>query len=222
MSNKSFGLPERVYDYLVSVSGREPPILARLREETQKLPMSMMQIAPEQGQLLSLLVQALRPKRCLEVGVFTGYSSLVVALALPPEGRITACDVSEEWTSIARRYWREAGVAHKIDLRLAPALDTLDSLIANGHGGSYDFAFIDADKGNYWGYFERAFTLLRRGGLIAIDNTLWSGLPADPKATDATTEAIRTFNRRLSEDTRVHISLVPIGDGMTLALKLEA
>ena len=219
MSNKSFGLPARVYDYMLSVSLREAPILARLRTETAKLPMSMMQIAPEQGQLLSLLVRALQPTRCLEVGVFTGYSSLVVALALAPEGRITACDVSEEWTAIARRYWQEAGVAHKIDLHLGPALQTLDRLIADGRAASYDLAFIDADKGNYWGYFERALMLLRPGGLIAIDNTLWSGGPADPKAKDATTEAIRTFNRRLFEDNRVHISLVPIGDGMTLALK---
>jgi caffeoyl-CoA O-methyltransferase len=219
MSNKSFGLPARVYDYMLSVSLRESPILARLREETAKLPMSMMQIAPEQGQLLSMLVQALQPKRCLEVGVFTGYSSLVVALALPPEGRITACDVSEEWTAIARRYWQEAGVAHKIDLHLAPALQTLERLIADGRAGSYDLAFIDADKGNYWNYYERALMLLRPGGLIAVDNTLWSGGPADPRVKDETTQAIRAFNRRLFEDSRVHISLVPIGDGMTLALK---
>jgi predicted O-methyltransferase YrrM len=220
MSNKSFGLPTRLYDYLLSVSLREALILTRLREETAKLPMAMMQIAPEQGQLLSLLVRALQPKQCLEVGVFTGYSSLVVALALPPEGRITACDVSVEWTAIARRYWQEAGVAYKIDLRLAPALQTLDRLIADGRAASYDLAFIDADKGNYWSYFERALVLLRPGGLIAIDNTLWSGAPADPKIKDATTEAIRAFNSRLFEDNRVHISLVPIGDGMTLALKL--
>jgi len=221
MSNKSFGLPARVYDYMLSVSLREPQILARLRDETAKLPMSMMQIAPEQGQMLSLLVQALQPKRCLEVGVFTGYSSLVVALALPHGGQITACDVSEEWTSIARRYWQEAGVAHKIDLHLAPALQTLDRLVSNGQAGTYDFAFIDADKGNYWDYYERALTLVRPGGLIAIDNTLWSGLPADPKANDANTRAIRAFNQRLFKDTRVHISLVPVSDGMTLALKVR-
>jgi predicted O-methyltransferase YrrM len=222
MSNKSFGLPAHVYDYLLSVSLRESPILARLRAETAKLPMSMMQIAPEQGQLLSLLVRSLQPKRCLEVGVFTGYSSLVVAMALPPEGRITACDVNEEWTAIARRYWQEAGVADKIDLHIAPALQTLDRLVAEGGAASYDLAFIDADKGNYWRYFERALTLLRPGGLIAVDNTLWGGDPADPKIKDETTEAIRAFNRRLFEDPRVHISLVPIGDGMTLALKLES
>jgi predicted O-methyltransferase YrrM len=220
MSNKSFGLPAKVYDYMLSVSLREPEILRRLRDETAKLPMSMMQIAPEQGQMLSLLVRAFRPKRCLEVGVFTGYSSLVVALALPRGGRITACDVSEEWTSIARRYWEEAGVARKIDLYLAPALQTLDRLVARGEADTYDFAFIDADKGNYWAYYERALTLVRPGGLISIDNTLWSGLPADPKANDANTRAIRSFNKRLFRDARVHISLVPVGDGMTLALKV--
>ena len=161
MSNKTLGLPAQIYDYLLSVSVREPQILQRLRAETARLPMAMMQIAPEQGQLLSLLVQALQPKRCLEVGVFTGYSSLSVALALPPDGHITACDVNEEWTSIARRYWEEAGVADKIDLYLAPALQTLDRMIAHGQSATYDFAFIDADKENYWGYFERALTLLR-------------------------------------------------------------
>jgi len=222
MSNKTLGLPDRLYDYLLSVSMREPPLLTRLRAETAKLPLGMMQIAPEQGQLLWLLVQALNPKRCLEVGVFTGYSSLIVALALAPEGHITACDVSEEWTSIARRYWKEAEVEQKIDLYLAPALQTLDRLIAHGHGGSYDFAFIDADKQNYWAYYERALTLLRPGGLVAIDNTLWSGRPADPGVNDAETQAIRAFNQRLFKDSRVRISLVPIGDGMTLALKLRA
>jgi predicted O-methyltransferase YrrM len=210
-----------VYDYLLSVSVREAPLLKRLRDETSKLPLAMMQIAPEQGQLLSLLVQALQPKKCIEVGVFTGYSSLVVALALPPDGHITACDVNEQWTSIARRYWHEAGVEQKIDLYLAPALQTLDRLVAHGQASTYDFAFIDADKQNYWGYYERALTLLRPGGLIAVDNTLWSGRPADPAADDAETQAIRAFNQRLFKDSRVRISLVPIGDGMTLALKLR-
>jgi predicted O-methyltransferase YrrM len=221
MSNKTIGLPDRIYDYMLSVSLREPAILKRLRAETAKLPMGMMQIAPEQGQLLWLLVQALNPKRCLEVGVFTGYSSLIVALALAPDGHITACDVSEEWTSIARRYWEEAKVEQKIDLYLAPALQTLDRLIAHGQGDSYDFAFIDADKQNYWDYYERSLALLRAGGLIAIDNTLWSGRPADPESNDPDTQAIRAFNRRLSKDGRVRMSLVPIGDGMTLALKLR-
>ena len=220
MANKTLGLSEQLYDYLLSVSVREPQILQRLRAETAKLPMGMMQVAPEQGQLLSLLVQALQPRRCLEVGVFTGYSSLSVALALPADGHITACDVNEEWTSIARRYWEEAGVAERIDLYLAPALQTLDRMIAHGQSSSYDFAFIDADKENYWSYFERALTLLRSGGLIAIDNTLWSGQPADPSINDPSTRAIRAFNKRLFKDPRVRISLIPIGDGMTLALKL--
>jgi predicted O-methyltransferase YrrM len=221
MSNKTLGLPEPIYEYLLSVSVREPQILQRLRAETARLPMAMMQVAPEQGQLLSLLVQALKPKRCLEIGVFTGYSSLSVALALPTDGHITACDVNEEWTSIARRYWDEAGVADKIELTIAPALQTLDRMIAHGQSSTYDFAFIDADKENYWGYFERSLTLLRTGGLIAIDNTLWSGRPADPAVDDPSTNAIRAFNRRLFKDSRVRISLIPIGDGMTLALKLR-
>lgn len=221
MSNKTLGLPDAVYDYLLSVSVRESPLLRRLREETAKLPMAMMQIAPEQGQLLSLLVQALSPKKCLEIGVFTGYSSLAVALALPADGHLTACDVSEEWTSIARRYWQEAGVSQKIDLYLAPALQTLDRMIAHGQASSFDFAFIDADKENYWGYFERALTLLKLGGLIAIDNTLWSGRPANPSFDDPETRAISAFNQRVFKDSRVRISLVPIGDGMTLALKLR-
>jgi len=220
MSNKTFGLPDNVRDYMVSVSVREPPILKRLREETAQLPLALMQISPEQGQFISLLVQALQPRQCLEVGVFTGYSSLVVALALPPDGHVTACDVSEEWTAIARRYWQEAGVDQKIDLYLAPALQTLDRLIAHGKSGTYDFAFIDADKESYGGYYERALTLVRPGGLIAVDNTLWSGRPADPAVDDSSTRAIRAFNERLSKDTRVGISLVPIGDGLTLALKL--
>jgi predicted O-methyltransferase YrrM len=221
MANKTLGLSEDIYEYLLSVSVREPEILQRLRAETAKLPMAMMQVAPEQGQLLSLLVQALQPKRCLEVGVFTGYSSLTVALALPPGGHITACDVNEEWTSIARRYWEEAGVAGQIDLYIAPALQTLDRMIAHGQGSSFDFAFIDADKENYWGYFECALKLLRVGGLIAIDNTLWGGQPADPNNNEPSTRAIRAFNQRLFKDSRVRISLVPIGDGMTLALKLR-
>jgi len=221
MSNKTLGLSDQIYDYLLSVSVREPPLLRRLREETARLSMAMMQIAPEQGQLLSLLVQALQPKQCLEIGVFTGYSSLAVALALAPDGKITACDVSEDWTAIAHRYWKEAGVDHKIDLYLAPALQTLDRLIAQGRVGTYDFAFIDADKPNYWGYFDRALALLTPGGLIAIDNTLWSGRPADPNADDADTRAVRAFNQRLFKDPRVRISLIPIGDGMTLALKIR-
>ncbi len=219
MSNTTFGLSDEVRRYLLSVSVHEPESLARLREETAQLPMAMMQISPEQGQFLALLVRALQARRCLEVGTFTGYSTLVVALALPEDGRVTACDVSEEWTSIARRYWQQAGVAHKIALHLAPAVETLDRLIAQGEAGRYDFAFIDADKGNYWNYYERALRLLRAGGLIAVDNTLWGGRAADPDDRDPTTVAIRDFNARLRQDRRVHISMLPLGDGVTLIWK---
>jgi caffeoyl-CoA O-methyltransferase len=219
MSNITFGLSEDVRRYLLSASVREPDILARLRQETARLPMAMMQITPEQGQFMGLLVRLLQARRCLEVGTFTGYSALWVALALPDDGRLTACDVSAEWTAIGRRYWEEAGVAAKIDLHLAPALETLDRLISGGDSGQFDFAFIDADKENYWNYYERALRLLRPGGLMAIDNTLWSGRPADPDQHDATTSAIRAFNARVHSDRRVQISMLPLGDGVTLVWK---
>jgi caffeoyl-CoA O-methyltransferase len=220
MSNKTFTLSDDLYAYLFEHSVREPDILRRLREETAQDSMARMQIAPEQGQLMQLLVRLMGARRYLEVGVFTGYSSLAVALALPAEGRIVACDISDTWTKVAQRYWAEAGVAEKIDLRLAPALQTLDGLIAAGAAGSFDFAFIDADKTSYRGYYERALTLIRAGGLIAVDNTLWEGRVADPKVRDADTQAIRDFNRHLRNDRRVHLCLVPIGDGLSLALKL--
>jgi len=220
MSNKTFTLSDDLYAYLFENSVREPDILRRLREETAKDSMARMQIAPEQGQFMQLLLRLMGARRYLEVGVFTGYSSLAVALALPAEGRIVACDVSATWTKVARRYWAEAGVAEKIDLRLAPALQTLDGLIAGGAAGSFDFAFIDADKTSYGAYYERALTLIRVGGLIAVDNTLWEGRVADPKVRDADTKAIRDFNRHLRDDRRVHLCLVPIGDGLSLALKL--
>jgi len=220
MSNKTFTLSDDLYAYLFEHSVREPDILRRLREETARDSMARMQIAPEQGQLMQLLVRLMGARRYLEVGVFTGYSSLAVALALPADGRIVACDVSDTWTAVARRYWAEAGVAEKIDLRLAPALQTLDQLIAGGAAGSFDFAFIDADKTSYRAYYERALTLIRVGGLIAVDNTLWEGRVADPMARDADTRAIRDFNRHLRDDRQVHLCLVPIGDGLSLALKL--
>ncbi|TXF13032.1 class I SAM-dependent methyltransferase [Pelomicrobium methylotrophicum] len=219
MSNKTFTLDERLYDYLLAVSLREPPILAELRRETRADPLARMQIAPEQGQFMALLAKLTGAKRYLEIGVYTGYSSLWMALALPEDGSIVACDVSEEWTSVARRYWERAGVGHKIELRLAPALVTLDELIAAGEAERFDLAFIDADKENYWAYFERCLELVRPGGLIAIDNTLWSGKVADPDDHEPTTEAVRAFNRRLWGEGRVELSLVPIGDGLTLALK---
>jgi predicted O-methyltransferase YrrM len=219
MSNRSIGLDGRLYDYLLSASLREPPILARLRAETAGHPRANMQIAPEQGQLMALLAKLIGASRCIEVGVFTGYSSLAVALALPATGRIVACDISEEYTAIARRYWAEAGVAGRIELRIGPARDTLDALIADGGADQYDFGFIDADKGAYPDYYERLLALLRPGGLIAVDNTLWNGDVADPDNTEPDTVAIREFNARLRDDARVDLSLVPIGDGLTLARK---
>jgi predicted O-methyltransferase YrrM len=220
MANKTLGLEKSLYDYLQSVSLREPEILAQLREETAQHSMSRMQIAPEQGQLMALLVQLMGAKKTLDIGVFTGYSSLVVALALPPEGKVFACDVSEEYTAIARRYWQQAGVTDKIELHIAPALETLDSLIVAGHGNTFDFAFIDADKSNYDHYYERTLQLVRPGGLIAIDNVLWSGRVADPQHQDNRTNKIRAFNKKLYDDPRIILSLVPIADGLTLALKL--
>ncbi|HEY9602915.1 MAG TPA: class I SAM-dependent methyltransferase [Allocoleopsis sp.] len=219
MSKKTLDLDDRLYDYLLSVSLREPDILQQLREETAHYPEARMQIAPEQGQFMALLVQLLGAKKTLEVGVFTGYSSLCVALALPPNGKLIACDVSEEYTAIARRYWEAAGVTDKIELRLAPALDTLDELLATDHAETFDFAFIDADKRNYEGYYERSLQLVRSGGLIAIDNVLWSGRVADPQEQEARTNIIRAFNEKLYQDERVTLSLVPIADGLTLALK---
>jgi len=221
MTKKTLGLDNQLYDYLLSVSLREPDILQQLREETAHLPNAMMQIAPEQGQFMALLVQLLGATKTLEVGVFTGYSSLCVALSLPPNGKIVACDVSEEYTAIARRYWEAAGVADKIDLRLAPALETLDELLAAGLAGTFDFAFIDADKRNYEGYYERSLQLIRPGGLIAIDNVLWSGRVAEPQAQDNQTQVLRALNEKLHHDKRITLSMVPIADGLTLALKRQ-
>ena len=178
-----------------------------------------MQIGPDQGQFMALLVELMGARNTLEVGTFTGYSALAMALALPNDGRLVACDVSEEWTAIGRPYWEEAGVADKIDLRLAPALETLDALLAEGLAGTFDFAFIDADKEGYEAYFERALELIRPGGLIALDNTLWEGKVLDPQVTDVNTEAIRRINTKLARDERVTLSLLPIGDGLTLARK---
>jgi caffeoyl-CoA O-methyltransferase len=195
-------------------------VLARLREETAPHPQARMQITPEQGQFFGLLIRMLNASQALEIGVFTGYSSTAIALALPDGGKLIACDVSDEYTAVARRYWRSAGVEHKVDLRLGAALDTLDRLIAEGQAGTFDFAFIDADKRNYANYYERLLKLLRRGGVIAVDNTLWSGRVADPVVQDADTNAIRAFNEKLHFDARVALSLLPIGDGLTLACKL--
>lgn len=219
MLKGTLGLEERIHDYLLSVSLREPEILRQLREETARFPNGAMQIAPEQGQFMALLVQLIGARKTLEVGVFTGYSSLCVALALPADGKIIACDVSEDYTAVARRYWEAAGVADKIELRLAPALNTLDELLAAGEAETFDFAFIDADKSNYEGYYERSLQLIRPGGLIAIDNVLWSGRVADSQAQENSTKALRALNEKLHHDERVTLSMVPIADGLTLALK---
>ena len=219
MSSRTIVLNDALYEYLLSVSLREPDVLCRLREETAKMPQHNMQISPEQGQFIALLVELTGARKCLEVGTFTGYSTLSVALALPEDGQIVACDISEEFTSRAKPYWQKAGVAGKIDLRLGPALETLDALIADGESGAFDFAFIDADKVNYQGYFQRALDLIRRGGLIIVDNVLWSGAVVDPARDDEDTEAIRAFNQARAGDPRISLSLVPIGDGLTLARK---
>jgi len=219
MSNRSITLTDPIYQYMNDVSLREAPVLRALREETAALTQRSMQIAPEQGQFMALLVRLLRARRCLEIGVFTGYSSLATALALPADGRIVACDVSEEWTAIARRYWEQGGVAHRIDLHIAPATNTLDALLQQGQAGTFDLAFIDADKTNYLAYYERTLQLLRPGGLVLIDNTLWSGRVADPAVNDPDTVALRELNTALLRDERVDLSLLPVGDGLTLALK---
>lgn len=219
MTKQTLGLEQSLYDYLLSVSLREADILTQLRQETAQMPRSIMQISPEQGQFMALLIKLIGAKKTLEIGVFTGYSSLVVALALPADGKIVACDVSEEYTSVARRYWQDAGVADKIDLHIAPALETLDNLLTTGETGTFDFAFIDADKGNYDNYYERCLELIRPGGLIAIDNVLWSGKVADTEIQDNQTNKIRALNRKLHEDSRITLSLVPIADGLTLAMK---
>ena len=220
MSNTALGLTDEIASYLRSVAVREPEVLVRLREETQGgIRAAIMQITPEQGAFMAMLVRMIGASKTLEVGVYTGYSSLSVALALPEDGRITACDTSEEWTDIARRYWKEAGVEHKIDLHLRPAVDTLDELIDSGASGTYDFAFIDADKTNYDTYYERSLILLRPGGMIGIDNVLWSGQVIDADDTTESTQAIRAINRKVHDDDRVDICMLPIGDGLTLARK---
>jgi predicted O-methyltransferase YrrM len=216
MSNRTLNLDDSLYRYLLEVSLREHAELAALREATRAHPSGRMQISPEQGQLMALLVKLIGARRTIEVGVFTGYSALAVALALPADGRLLACDISAEHTSIGRPYWERAGVAPKIELVLAPALRTLDARLAAGEAGAYDFAFIDADKASYDGYYERCLKLVRAGGLIAVDNTLWGGRVAVP-AKDDDTAALQRFNRKLHDDARIDLSLLPIGDGLTLA-----
>ena len=219
MGRETLQLSDAVYQYLQDHSLRETTVLRRLREETATLKEARMQLSPEQGQLLTFLVELTGARKAIEVGTFTGYSALCVASALPNDGCLIACDVSETWTAIGQRYWEEAGVDRKIDLRIAPALETLDELLAAGEAGSYDFALIDADKENYETYYERILSLLRSGGLLLVDNVLWSGKVADPDHTEESTLAIRAFNRKVHADDRVSLSMLPIGDGMTLVRK---
>lgn len=219
MSTRSLSLDDRLYDYLLANSLREPAVLAELRAETTAMAQGLMQISPEQGQFMRLLVQLTGARSYLEIGTFTGYSSLSVALALPADGRAQCCDVSREYTDVARRYWARAGVEHKITLTLAPATETLDALLAGGEAGRWDLAFIDADKASYDAYYERCLRLLRPGGLILVDNVLWSGDVADPAKSDADTLALRALNAKLAKDARVELSMLPLGDGLTLALK---
>ena len=221
MSNRTLQLDDRTYEYLLAHSLREDPALGRLRAETASHPKVNMQIAPEQGQFMQMLVRLTGAKRAIEVGVFTGYSSLAVMLAMPEDGRLLALDVSEEYTAVARRHWQAAGVAGRIELVIAPAAETLDARLAKGEAGSYDFAFIDADKTGYLGYYERLLKLLRPGGLIVVDNTLWHGAVADPADREADTAALRQFNDALHRDARIDLALLPVGDGLTLARRRE-
>lgn len=209
----------KVIDYILKTSVREPEILQRLRRETASHPESRFQIPPEQGQLFRVLIRLGGARRVIEIGVFTGYSSLTIALALPPDGHVVACDISEEYTRTARRYWNEAGVAGKIDLRLAPAKETLDALIAAGQSGTYDLAFIDADKTGYPGYYEQCLRLVRPAGLIALDNTLSRGRVLEENPADADVAALRKMNEFIHQDDRVDAFLLPLGDGLTLAVK---
>ena len=218
MSARTLKLDDALYDYLLAHSLREHPAQAALREATTRHPHGGMQISPEQGQFMAMLVKLIGARRAVEIGVFTGYSALAVALALPEDGRLLACDISHEYTRIGQPYWQQAGVAHKIELRLAPAIETLDAQLAAGAAGLFDFAFIDADKSGYDAYYERCLQLLRQGGLMAIDNTLWGGSVAGP-ARDADTAALQRLNAKLHGDERVDLSLLPIGDGLTLARK---
>ena len=220
MSSHTIELTDTVYDYLLKQGTHESAVARDLRAHTLAATRAhRMQVSPEQGAFMRWLVRLLGARRTLEVGTFTGYSALVVAEALPDDGQLIACDVSEEWTAIGRPFWERAGVAHKIDLRLKPAVDTLDELIAAGEADSFDFAFIDADKANYDAYYERCLTLLRRGGVIGIDNVLWGGRVADERARDEDTRAIRALNLKVNADERVDAAMLPIGDGLTLAGK---
>ena len=219
MSNRTIAITESIYQYLCDHSLREDPILKDLRDHTYDMEERAMQIAPEQGQFMQMLVKLIGAKNTIEVGVFTGYSSLAIALALPEDGRIVACDVNPQYTSVAEKFWVSAGVREKIDLRIGPAKDTLLGLINGGFTGTFDFAFIDADKINYDHYYELCLQLIRPGGLITVDNVLWGGAVSDDAINDVDTNAIRALNDKLHQDKRIDLSLVPVGDGLTLAMK---
>ncbi|MDH5386898.1 MAG: class I SAM-dependent methyltransferase [Gammaproteobacteria bacterium] len=219
MSNRTLSLDDRTYEYLLSVSVDETDLLRELRAETAGDKFSVMQISPEQGQFMALLVKLTGAKRVLEIGTFTGYSSICIASALPDDGELVCCDDSDEWTSMARKYWKKAGLQDKIKLRLQAASITLQQLLDDSLAGTFDFIFVDADKQNYPLYYEQSLRLLRRGGLLAVDNTLWSGSVADPENMQPGTRAIRRFNEMVKNDNRVTKSLVPIGDGLTLIVK---
>ena len=219
MSNQTISITDSIYKYLCENSLREDEVLSSLRAYTYRMEQRNMQISPEQGQFIQLLIKLMGAKNTIEIGVFTGYSSLCVALALPLDGKIIACDISTKYTDIAEKYWKDANVRDKIDLRIGPALDTLQKLIDKGLSNTFDFSFIDADKINYDNYYELSLKLLRPGGLIAIDNVLWSGDVVDERINDIDTESIRSLNKKIYIDKRVDISILPIGDGLTLALK---
>ena len=219
MANKTLNLDDGLYAYLHRVSLREPKVLRQLREVTEQEEYSSMRSAPEQGQFMAMLLGLIGARRVIEVGTFTGYGTLWMAQALPEDGEIITCDVSERWTFVARRFWEQAGVLPKVRLELRPALETLDALLAQGEAGSFDFAFIDADKVNYDGYFERCLQLVRPGGIIAVDNVLWGGRVIDKADKEESTEAIRAFNLGLADDARIDLSMLPLADGLTLAVK---
>jgi predicted O-methyltransferase YrrM len=217
MSRSTIQVDDRLAQYLDATNRPETPVQLELRAETGKMSNAGMQIGANQGSFMAFQVRLIGARRCLEIGTFTGYSALAVASALPPDGKLICCDVSDEWTRMGRKAWEEAGVADRIDLRIGPAVETLDRLIADGQGGNFDFAFIDADKENYDRYYEQCLILVRKGGLIAIDNMLWDGAVADPANQKETTVAIRTLNAKLRDDSRVDFALIPVGDGIALA-----
>lgn len=219
MSSQTLNFTSALYEYFQANSLREHAMLAKLREATKGMPGAVMQISPEQGQFMSLLIELLAAKKTLDIGTYTGYSALAVALALPADGKVISCDVDAHTTAVAKQYWQAAGVMEKIDLKLAPAKETLEALVSNGESGTFDFSFIDADKNNYDAYYEYSLTLLRPGGLIAIDNVLWDGKVADPNVSDVATDTIRALNKKVLKDERITLSMIPIGDGLTLARK---